>query len=128
MIAPRWRRRSKRRTACARRTPTFSSPKTPTFITIPPMPKLRTSSYAPYLLAAVALLLLVHGVSGAEEGAPAAGAPEKTLYATIMEGSPLIKAVWLAIIATSITMVTFIVQGMMTLQKGKLAPIPLVES
>jgi biopolymer transport protein ExbB len=91
------------------------------------MPKNRFVPYVPYLLAGVVLLVLAaHGVA-AEEGAPAA-APEKKLYETIMEGTPLIKAVWVAIIVTSITMVTFIVQGIITLQKGKLAPIPLVES
>jgi biopolymer transport protein ExbB len=92
------------------------------------MPKLRLSSYAPYLLAGVALLLLVNGVSGAEgEGGPAA--PEsKTLFQTIWEGNALIKMVWLSIIGASVTMVTFIVQGMLTLQKKKLAPPPLVES
>jgi biopolymer transport protein ExbB len=93
------------------------------------MPKNRFASYAPYLLAGVALLLLVHGVSGAEEAAAGTPPPkEKTLFETIMEGSPLIKAVWVAIIGTSVTMVTFIVQGIITLQKGKLAPVPLVES
>jgi biopolymer transport protein ExbB len=91
------------------------------------MRKLRSSSYAPYLLAGVALLLLAHGVSAAEEGAPAA--PEsKTLFQTIWEGNALIKMVWLSIIGASVTMVTFIVQGMLTLQKKKLAPPPLVES
>jgi biopolymer transport protein ExbB len=91
------------------------------------MPKLRSSSYAPYLLAGVALLLLANGVSAAEEGA--AAAPEsKTLIQTIMEGNALIKMVWLSIVGASVTMVTFIVQGMLTLQKKKLAPPPLVES
>lgn len=89
------------------------------------MPKLRVSSCVPYLFAAAVLLLLVNGAYAEGEGG---GDHEKTLYATIMEGSALIKAVWVAIIATSVTMVTFIVQGMITLQKGKLAPVPLVES
>jgi biopolymer transport protein ExbB len=93
------------------------------------MPKLRPSSFVPYLLAGAVVLLLINGVSGAEGDAAAAPAQhEKTLFETIWEGNALIKMVWLAIVGASVTMVTFIVQGMLTLQKNKLAPPPLVES
>ena len=36
--------------------------------------------------------------------------------------------IWIAILVTSITMVTFIVQGILTLRRDKMAPPPLVES
>ncbi len=90
------------------------------------MPKNRVSSYLPYLLAGLVLLLLATGVYAQEEGA--APVESKTLFQTIWSGNALIKTVWLAIIGASVTMVTFIVQGMLTLRRDKLAPPPLVES
>jgi biopolymer transport protein ExbB len=45
-----------------------------------------------------------------------------------MGGGPLIIAIWCAILATSVTMVTLIVQNIMTLKPSKLAPPPLVQS
>lgn len=47
---------------------------------------------------------------------------------TIMHGGPLIMIIWVAILATSITMVTFIIQLFLTLRSEKLAPTPLVQS
>jgi biopolymer transport protein ExbB len=85
----------------------------------------RFSSHLPLLLAGSVLLLLATGALAQDAPAP----PEsKTLFQTIWEGNALIKGVWLAIIGASVTMVTFIVQGLLTLQKKKLAPPPLVES
>jgi biopolymer transport protein ExbB len=80
-------------------------------------------------LPAVTLLGLILSVSSGlaqEEGA----APEhaKSVFETIIEGGPLVIAIWIAIIATSVTMVTFIVQGLLALRRDKLAPPPLVES
>ena len=37
-------------------------------------------------------------------------------------------AIWVAIVATSITMVTLIIQNSMQLRKDKLAPPPLINS
>jgi biopolymer transport protein ExbB len=93
------------------------------------MSKNRFYRYFPYLLAGVVLLLMSCGVMAeGEEGAAGGGHGEKTLLQTIMEGGPMIMFVWVCILATSVIMVTFIVQGMLTLQKHKLAPPPLVES
>ncbi len=51
-----------------------------------------------------------------------------TILETIMAGGPLIIMIWIAILGTSITMVTFIIQGVLTLRKEKLAPPPLVQA
>ncbi len=55
--------------------------------------------------------------------------PEQmTILETIMHGGPLIIMIWIAILATSIIMVTFIIQLFLTMRVEKLAPLPLVES
>ena len=46
----------------------------------------------------------------------------------ILHGGPLIITIWIAIVATSITMVTLIIQNAMQLRKDKLAPPPLINS
>lgn len=93
------------------------------------MPKNRLSTYLPYVLAAATLLLMASGVYAQEEAAAEGAHKEgETLLQTIMAGGPMIQMVWLCIIGASVIMVTFIVQGLLTLQKNKLAPIPLVES
>ncbi len=86
-----------------------------------------------YLPAALLLLVLVLTAAAghAQDAADAAAAPapeSKNIFQTIKEGGPLIMFIWLAILGTSVTMVTFIVQGLLTLRKDKLAPPPLVES
>src|SRR5687768_15840475 len=53
---------------------------------------------------------------------------EQSIFDTIKEGGPLIMAIWVAIIATSITMVTLIIQNSMQLRRDKLAPPPLINS
>src|SRR4051812_42387813 len=68
--------------------------------------------------------------AAAEAGGEAAATPEAshTVLQTIMGGGPLIIAIWCAILGTSVTMVTLIVQNIMTLKPSKLAPPPLVQS
>jgi biopolymer transport protein ExbB len=73
-----------------------------------------------------ALLLLSATTTFAQEAAPEAHA--KSVFETITEGGPMVIAIWVAIVATSVTMVTFIVQGILALRKDKLAPPPLVET
>ncbi|MGV3532482.1 MAG: MotA/TolQ/ExbB proton channel family protein, partial [Chthoniobacteraceae bacterium] len=51
-----------------------------------------------------------------------------TLLEMIMESGPLIMMIWVAILATSIVMVTFIVQGLLQYRKDKYAPPPLIGS
>ncbi len=73
-------------------------------------------------------LLLCHGVS-AQEAAPTPAAPKtKTVFETIWESGPLGRLIWLGILAASITMVTFIIQNMLTLRDDRLAPAPLYNS
>lgn len=54
-------------------------------------------------------------------------APE-TLLQIILHGGPLIITIWIAILATSIVMVTFIIKLLLSIQRNKLAPPPLVEA
>ena len=74
-------------------------------------------------------LLLCHGVP-AQEAAPAAGAAPrpKTIFETIWESGPLGRMIWFAILATSVTMVTFVIQNILTLRNDRLAPAPLYDS
>jgi biopolymer transport protein ExbB len=76
----------------------------------------------------LAVLAIGHATGFAQEEAAPAGEGQHTILETIIEGGPLIISIWLAIIATSVTMVTFIVQGLLTLRKDKFAPPPLIES
>ncbi|MFV0337078.1 MAG: MotA/TolQ/ExbB proton channel family protein [Chthoniobacterales bacterium] len=57
------------------------------------------------------------------------GAPEQmSIIQTILHGGPLIIFIWICILATSITMLTFIIQLFLTLRKEVLTPSALVES
>jgi biopolymer transport protein ExbB len=79
----------------------------------------------PYALAA--LSVTVFPVLGfAEE--EAAAHQEQSILHTIIEGGPLIMAVWGAILATSITMVTLVIQNSLQLRKDRLAPPPLINA
>ncbi len=76
-------------------------------------------------------LLLLSAISGfAQEAAAPAAATEQshTVLQTIMGGGPLIITVWIAILGTSITMVTFVIQNILTLRNDKIAPPPLVDA
>jgi biopolymer transport protein ExbB len=59
--------------------------------------------------------------------APKAEASESVIQ-SILRGGPLIVLIWIAILVTSITMVTFVVQNILYLRKDKLAPPALVEA
>ena len=83
--------------------------------------------YLPPALFVLALVLMP--LMGFAQEAPAAGAhAEMSIFQTITDGGPLIITIWLAIIGTSITMVTLIIQNSMQLRKDKLAPLPLINS
>lgn len=82
--------------------------------------------FLPLLVCALALVVAPN-VGFAEEGAEA-GHEAQSVFDTIREGGPLIMAIWLAIIGTSVTMVTLIIQNAMQLRKDKLAPLPLIHS
>lgn len=66
----------------------------------------------------------------AQTPAPAAdkAAAPKTVLELILHGGPLIILIWLCILGTSIVMVTFIIQNVMTLKADKLAPPPMVDA
>ena len=82
--------------------------------------------FLPLLVCALALVVAPN-VGFAEEGAEA-GHEAQSVFDTIREGGPLIMAIWVAIIGTSVTMVTLIIQSAMQLRKDKLAPLPLIHS
>lgn len=66
----------------------------------------------------------------AQSPAPAAdkAAAPKTVLELILHGGPLIILIWICILATSIVMVTFVIQNVMTLKAEKLAPQPMVDA
>jgi biopolymer transport protein ExbB len=78
----------------------------------------------------LALTLLAFALSAAtglaQDEGEGAGAKDHSVIDLIMDGGPLIITIWLAIIGTSVTMVTFIIQNIMSLRKDKLAPPALI--
>ena len=66
----------------------------------------------------------------AQEGAGEtnAAAESHTILETITDGGPLIILIWVAILATSVIMVTFIIQLFLTLRDEQLAPKALLDS
>lgn len=65
-------------------------------------------------------------VAMAAEGEAKPG--NKTIIELITHGGPLIVMIWIAILATSIVMVTFIIQNLLSLRNERLAPAALVDS
>jgi biopolymer transport protein ExbB len=87
----------------------------------------------PSLVRALAPLALLFALPGAfaQEGSSGSGSPaaeSHTILETIAGGGPLIILIWVAILATSIVMVTFIIQLFLTLRDEQLAPKALVDS
>ncbi len=58
----------------------------------------------------------------------AAANANKSVIDLIMHGGPLIITIWIAILLTSMTMVTLVIQNFFTLRKEKLAPSPMVKA
>ncbi len=80
-------------------------------------------------LVCVWLLLLSSGAFAQEAaGETAAPAESHTILETIAGGGPLIILIWVAILATSVVMVTFIIQLFLTLRDEQLAPKALLDS
>ena len=87
-------------------------------------------AYLPRTLVCFTLLLMLP-VAFAQQGAGGAGPPpveSHTILQTILGGGPLIILIWLAILGTSIVMVTFIIQLFLALRDEQLAPKALLES
>ncbi len=57
-----------------------------------------------------------------------AAAADESVIKQIIQGGPMVIFVWICLLATSVIMVTFIIQLAISMQKAKLAPPPLVES
>lgn len=81
-----------------------------------------------YLSALLASAFSFAAAGSALAQAPAAQQGDHSLLHVIMEGGPLIIFIWICILATSIIMVTLIIQLAISLKKDKLAPPPLVDS
>jgi len=81
-------------------------------------PTLPTLGFSALLL--VAALQPVLAAEGEEGG--------NSVLDLILHGGPLIIMIWIAILLTSITMVTLVIQNFMLLRNAKLAPPPMVES
>jgi biopolymer transport protein ExbB len=73
------------------------------------------------------LLLPVLGATAFAQDAGAAKPPDSIIH-VILNGGPLIVMIWCAILGTSMTMVTFVIQNIITLRKEKVAPKALVDS
>jgi biopolymer transport protein ExbB len=81
-----------------------------------------------YLTLSLALLPVLAATALAQEAPAPAPAPPESIIHVILNGGPLIVMIWCAILGTSITMVTFIIQNIITLRKEKMAPKALVDS
>ena len=80
-------------------------------------------------LAAAVFLLSAHGVFAQDAAGAAPATPrERNVFQTILASGPLGIAIWCAILGASITMVTFVIQNMISLRKDRLAPPPLIAS
>ena len=81
------------------------------------------------ILLVVGGLFLLADSAFAQEAAGAATAPrERNVLQTILGSGPLGIAIWVAILGASVTMVTFVIQNILTLRNDRLAPPLLVNS
>ena len=80
------------------------------------------------LLFGAAFLLFCHGVSAQDATAAPAAPKSKSVLETIWESGPLGRLIWAGILGASITMVTFVIQNILTLRNDRLAPAPLYNS
>ena len=76
----------------------------------------------------LAALCLGTALGLAQEDAAAAPPKQESVFEMIWNGNILIKLIWLCIVGTSVTMVTLIIQNIMSLRKDKLAPPPLIQA
>ena len=82
--------------------------------------------YLPLALFFLAFVLLAGTGFSQEEGNTPP--PPESVFQQIWHSGWAVISIWVAIVLTSVIMVTFIVQGLLTLRKDKLAPPPLVAS
>ncbi len=74
------------------------------------------------------ILLLSSHAAWAQDAPGAATPKERNVFQTIVSSGPLGIAIWLAILGASVTMVTFVIQNILTLRNDRLAPPPLLSS
>ena len=88
-------------------------------------PKLRRHLPLAIFLAA----LCVGTAAGLAQDEAAPEAPhQESVFQMIKNGGFLVQLIWLCIVGTSVTMVTFIIQNIMSLRRDKLAPPPLIQA
>ena len=92
------------------------------------MMKLSTKSIFNSLVAFGTVFVLPLVALAQEEEAEEVVHESQSILELILHGGPLIIMIWIAILATSITMVTLVIQNILTLRKSKLAPPAMVES
>ena len=80
------------------------------------------------LLAAALLLSLGAAAVAQDVGTSSGERTPQSMLRVIQEGGPLTVLIWCAILGTSITMVTFVIQNILTLRKEKMAPKALVDA
>lgn len=82
------------------------------------------------LLLTIGVLFLATTFTGfaAEEGAGAAKSGGESVFSVIWHGGWLIRIIWLAILTTSVTMVTFVIQNIITMRVQKQAPQVLIKA
>jgi len=90
------------------------------------MKSIRSTCYP--VLTTLALLAVGALPAMAQEATGSAAPASESVIQTILHGGPLIVLIWIAILVTSITMVTFVVQNVLFLRKDKLAPPALIEA
>lgn len=64
----------------------------------------------------------------AQESSPAPAPEQHSILQLIWHGGPLTVLIWICLVLTSVTMVTFIIQNILYLRNDKLAPPPLFDS
>ncbi len=87
----------------------------------------KTRFLLPCILFSLALLAGL-GVASAEQAPGGAAQESHSIVQTILGGGPLIILIWLCIIGTSVTMLTFIIQLFLAVRDEQLAPKALFES
>ena len=91
---------------------------------------MKTNHRSLFPVLAIGTILLATTITGfAQEGAAAkGGGGGESVFHVIWHGGWLIRMIWLAIVGTSVTMVTFVIQNIITLRVQKQAPSVMVSA
>lgn len=88
----------------------------------------RLRAYAPVWLGLFLLTALGAAAQAPGDETGEVAAESQSVIEIILHGGPLIIIIWIAILGTSITMVTLVIQNILTLRKSNLAPPPMLNS